>query len=67
MSEYTAPLKEMQFALEAVAGLASLATLPGLEDAQPDLVAAALEEASKLASGVMAPLQRIGGSRSVSD
>lgn len=60
MVDYTAPLKEMQFALEAVAGLESLAQLPGLEDAQPDLVAAALDEANKLANGVLAPLQRVG-------
>ncbi len=60
MAEYTAPLKEMQFALEAVAGLESIAQLPGLEDAQPDLVAAALDEANKLANGVMSPLQRVG-------
>lgn len=60
MTGYTAPLKEMRFALEAVAGLGQLATLPGLEEAQPDLIAAALDEADKLASGVLAPLQRVG-------
>ena len=60
MTGYVAPLKEMQFALEAVAGLKTLATLPGLEDAQPDLVRAALEEAGKLAADVLAPLQRVG-------
>lgn len=60
MAEYTAPLKEMQFALEAVAGLKALTQLPGFEDAQPDLVAAALDEANKLANGVISPLQRVG-------
>lgn len=60
MTAYAAPLKEMRFALEAVAGLDRLASLPGLEEAQPELVAAALEEANKLASGVLSPLQRVG-------
>ena len=60
MAEYSAPLKEMHFALEAVAGLKALTQLPGFEDAQPDLVAAALDEANKLANGVISPLQRVG-------
>ncbi len=60
MTGYAAPLKEIRFALEAVAGLERLAELPGLEDAQPELVAAALEEAGKFAAGVLAPLQRVG-------
>lgn len=60
MTGYSAPLKEMQFALEAVAGIADLAKLPGLEDAQPDLIAAALDEANKLAESVLVPLQRVG-------
>ncbi len=60
MTGYSAPLKEIQFTLEAVAGLAELAKLPGLEDAQPDLICAALDEANKLAESVLVPLQRIG-------
>ncbi|MEQ9122988.1 MAG: acyl-CoA dehydrogenase N-terminal domain-containing protein, partial [Alphaproteobacteria bacterium] len=51
MTGYAAPLKEMRFALEAVAGLGALSALPGLEEATPELVAAALDEANKLASG----------------
>lgn len=57
---YVAPIKEMRFALEAVAGLEALSRLPGLEEAQPDLIAAALEEAGKLARDVLAPLQPVG-------
>ncbi len=60
MTGYTAPLKEMRFALEAVAGLGALTALPGLEESGPELVAALLEEANKLATGVLAPLQRVG-------
>jgi hypothetical protein len=57
---YSAPLKEMQFALEVVAGLADLSNLPGLEDSQPDLIGAALAEANKLAESMIVPLQRVG-------
>ncbi len=60
MTGYSAPLREMQFALEAVAGLADISKLPGLEDAQPDLIGAALDEANKLAESMIVPLQRVG-------
>ena len=53
-------LAEMRFAMTELAGLDALAALPGLEDATPDLVGAVLEEAGKLASGVLAPLDSIG-------
>ena len=60
MSDYTAPLADMRFALEEIAGIGEIATLPGCEQASPDLVEAILEEAGKLASGVLAPLNRAG-------
>ena len=60
MSDYTAPLADMRFALEEIAGIGEIARLPGCEQASPDLVEAILEEAGKLASGVLAPLNRIG-------
>ncbi len=56
---YTAPLSEMRFALD-LAGLAEVARLPGAADAAPDLVDAILEEAGKLASEVLAPLNQPG-------
>jgi alkylation response protein AidB-like acyl-CoA dehydrogenase len=56
---YTAPIEEMRFAL-GLAGLAEVAALPGLAEATPDLVAAVLEEAGKLAAEVIAPLNRPG-------
>ncbi|MCX7157384.1 MAG: acyl-CoA dehydrogenase [Rhodocyclales bacterium] len=60
MTEYTAPLADMRFLLNEVAGLAAIAQLPGCEEATPDLVDAVLEEAGKFASGVLAPLNSSG-------
>jgi alkylation response protein AidB-like acyl-CoA dehydrogenase len=55
---YAAPLAEMRFVLEEVAGLDELAQLPGYEAATPDLVEAILGEAAKLAGNELAPLNR---------
>jgi alkylation response protein AidB-like acyl-CoA dehydrogenase len=57
---YAAPLDDMRFALKELAGLDEIAALPGFEGAAPDLVDAVLEEAGKLASGVLAPLNPVG-------
>lgn len=50
----------MRFVLEDVVGLDAIAKLPGYEDATPDMVAAVLEEAAKLAANVLAPLNDVG-------
>ena len=60
MSEYIAPVRDMQFALKELAGLEQVAQLPGCEDATPDLVDAVLEEAAKFAEGVLSPLNWTG-------
>ena len=60
MSDYTAPIADMRFALEEIAGIGEIARLPHCEQASPDLVDAVLEEAAKLAAGVLAPLNHIG-------
>src|SRR4051812_1057372 len=60
MSAYTAPLKDMKFVLNELAGLAEVAKLPGCEDATPDTVEAILEEAAKFTSGVLDPLNYSG-------
>jgi len=57
---YTAPLADMRFALREVAGLSGVATLPGYEHATDDTIDAVLEEAGKLASNGLAPLNREG-------
>ena len=60
MSTYTAPLKDMRFVLNELAGLSEVAKLPGCEEATPDTVDAILEEAARFASGVLDPLNRSG-------
>ncbi|MEO3430867.1 acyl-CoA dehydrogenase [Pelagibius sp. CAU 1746] len=57
---YAAPIDEMRFVLDAIAGLPKIAGLPGYEEATPDLVSAILEEAGKLAGEVVAPLNHSG-------
>jgi acyl-CoA dehydrogenase len=60
MSTYRAPLADMQFVMNDLAGLSQVATLPGFQDATPDTVAAILEEASKFATEVLDPLNATG-------
>src|ERR1044071_6256241 len=60
MSAYVAPLKDMRFVLNELAGLSEVAKLPGNEDATPDTVDAILEEASKFASEVLDPINHSG-------
>src|ERR1700693_5018656 len=60
MSTYRAPMQEIQFVMNELAGLAQVGKLPGYEDATPDTVAAILEEASKFATEVLDPLNAVG-------
>jgi alkylation response protein AidB-like acyl-CoA dehydrogenase len=60
MSTYVAPLKDMRFVLNELAGLAEIAKLPGYQDASADTVDAILEEAGKFSTGVLDPLNRPG-------
>lgn len=60
MSSYNAPIRDMQFVMQELAGLEAVSALPGCEDASADLVDAVLEEANKFASGVIAPLNWTG-------
>ena len=57
---YQAPLKDMRFVLNDLAGLSEVAKLPGYQDATPDTVDAILEEASKFASEVLDPINYSG-------
>ena len=57
---YVAPLDEMRFVLDHLAGLPEIATLPGYEDAQSDVVEAILTEAGRFAAEVLAPLNATG-------
>jgi 3-(methylthio)propanoyl-CoA dehydrogenase len=60
MSEYVAPIKDMNFILKHVVGLEEVAKLPGCDEVSGDVVEAILEEASKFANEVLSPLNAIG-------
>ncbi len=68
MSEYHAPLADIDFVLNNVADLASISKLNGYQHADPDTVQGVLSEAGRFFSEVIAPTNRIGdqvGSRLV--
>jgi alkylation response protein AidB-like acyl-CoA dehydrogenase len=63
MSDYQAPVKDMLFVINELAGLAEIAKLPGFEEATAELVEAVLEEAAQLAAEVISPLNVIGDAK----
>ncbi len=60
MSQYVAPIKDMLFAMNELAGLQDITRLPGNEEVSNDLVEAILDEAAKFANQVVDPLNRVG-------
>ena len=60
MSQYIAPLQDMEFVLRELAGLDAVAALPGNEELSSELASAILEEAGRFASGVLSPLNVVG-------
>ena len=59
MPSYTAPVKDMQFILHDVLN-ASASPIPGYDELDRDFTAAILEEAGKISSEVLAPLNAVG-------
>jgi len=53
---YSAPVKDMLFALEHIARIDQIAQLPGFEDATLETAQAVLDESAKFARDVVAPL-----------
>jgi len=53
---YVAPLKDMLFVINELAGLSKVNALPGCEDASPETVEAVLEENAKFCGEVVAEL-----------
>jgi len=53
---YQAPLKDMLFAMQELAGLPKVTALPGFEDYDLDTAQSVLEESAKFCEGVVAPL-----------
>ncbi|MFS2122691.1 acyl-CoA dehydrogenase [Pseudomonas sp. Pseusp97] len=60
MSEYQAPLRDMQFVLRELKLLETVNQLPGHEEMNGELVDAILNEAARFAQGVLAPLNSVG-------
>ncbi|WP_334062190.1 acyl-CoA dehydrogenase C-terminal domain-containing protein [Limimaricola cinnabarinus] len=59
MPSYTAPIRDIQFVLHEMLRVSEQET-PGYADLDPDFTAAILEEAGKLSSAVLAPLNLSG-------
>jgi len=57
---YKAPLKDMLFVMNELAGLAEINLLPGCDDATPETVKAILEENGRFCAEVVAPLNHEG-------
>jgi 3-(methylthio)propanoyl-CoA dehydrogenase len=53
---YTAPIRDMLFAMKELAGLDEVSALPGFEDATLETAQAVLGESAKLCEEVLAPL-----------
>jgi alkylation response protein AidB-like acyl-CoA dehydrogenase len=60
MSTYIAPLRDMRFVMTELAGLGELSSLPGFDEVSPALAEAVLDEAARLATEVLAPLNKSG-------
>ena len=66
MTEYRAPLRDMKFVVSELADVNGVFALPGFEELTPDLAEAVLEEAGKLASEVLDPLNKPGDEQGAS-
>jgi 3-(methylthio)propanoyl-CoA dehydrogenase len=60
MSEYAAPLNDMQFILRELIDLPRLLKLPGFESVEADVMQSVLEQAGAFSAEVLSPLNRIG-------
>ncbi len=58
--DYSAPVRDMLFAIEHLARIDRIATLPGFEDAGLDTAQAVLEECARFNREVVGPLNRTG-------
>jgi len=57
---YRAPVKDLLFCIQELAGLEQVAQIPAFEDAGIETAQAVLEESAKFNEGVVAPLNRSG-------
>lgn len=59
MADYTAPVDDLQFVLHDMLAV-SQSDIPGYSELEPDFTEAVLTEAGKIASDVLAPLNKVG-------
>lgn len=57
---YRAPVRDLAFALQAVAGIDQVAATGAFPDYDADVLGAVLEAAAQFSEGVLAPLNRVG-------
>ena len=60
MTTYQAPIRDMMFVIDELADLQGVLSLPAYQEMTPDVVAAVLDQASKFATDVLAPLNQTG-------
>jgi alkylation response protein AidB-like acyl-CoA dehydrogenase len=60
MADYSAPLDDIRFVLDHLAGLGDLAALDGFGHAEPEVVHGVLEECARFMQNEVAPLNRVG-------
>jgi len=60
MAEYIAPVKEINFVLDEIVDLPDICEKSQHEGVSADLIPPILDEAAKLANGVLSPLNRVG-------
>jgi alkylation response protein AidB-like acyl-CoA dehydrogenase len=66
MSEYSYPYKDAEFIINDVIGFDRLCEQAGLEEVNSELLSAVIEEATRLAGEVIAPLNEVGDEKGVS-
>jgi len=57
---YVAPLQDIRFVLNELAGLSEIQQLPAFQELSPDLVDAVLTENARFVQDIVAPLNRVG-------
>ncbi len=60
MSDYRAPVKDMRFVMDELAGFKELSHFPNFAEATADMADAILEESARFAGQVLAPLNHTG-------
>ncbi|MCU0649092.1 MAG: acyl-CoA dehydrogenase C-terminal domain-containing protein [Gemmatimonadaceae bacterium] len=60
MPAFKAPLDDIRFVLDEIAGLAAVSALPGFEEATPDLLHTVVAEGAKFCETVLFPINQSG-------